>query len=606
MEQSALSNEEITLLKKHGVEFQKWLDSETGKKEMQDHRDHSNYFKSNLSSQNLPKMPKSDLVELYKNLWASHVWKNKDWNINQIIEKNGFDNLKNQLYQLLHGTESFERRYDSFREKIKGFGISIISEILNMIHPENYCLWNKKTKTVLQFLNLKQNLPERLFKYNLLTGHEYSQCVGYLNTIKNELSSFQIVDFVDLDIFFWYIHENIIPGDWKKDSKLEYEEEQEPDELQEKKNIIDLEKLIIEFDKNRELFGKGKITEKEAMELRSQFVSDFPADKILDIEIDNYVVGKKLADTKEPNRRTFCYRLEFELDGFGNIGGINAIKFGIYYSPKDKKYVYHEDKFRSAEEAYRKILSQINMLLRSGTQFTEEDDWKKLSDTFERVDTIKSVIKSKILSVYFPNSIVSINSENGIKQILKTLFQIPDEEIKEEFILKKQKLWELKQNHPIMRHWSNFDYSNFAWYAWKNSLNPSNKILSQQKPVYTNEFDTKFWVVRAGSGGAEENDALGNDVATIHWNGLSDISEFKDRDNLKSYYRRVFSDENDGEAAAGAGQVWSFLNEIKKDDIVILPLMSKHTKTVAIGVIIGDYEFREITPDVKHIRKVKW
>jgi hypothetical protein len=64
------------------------------------------------------------LVELYKKLWVSSFWENKDWYINQIIEKNGFDNVKNELYKLLYGTESFEKRYDSFREKINGFGIS--------------------------------------------------------------------------------------------------------------------------------------------------------------------------------------------------------------------------------------------------------------------------------------------------------------------------------------------------------------------------------------------------------------------------------------------------------------------------------------------------
>ena len=101
------------------------------------------------------------------------------------------------------------------------------------------------------------------------------------------------------------------------------------------------------------------------MELRAQFVSDFPPDNILNIEIDNYVEGKRLADADEPNRKTFCYRLEFGLPGFGNIGGVNATKFGIYYSPKDKKYVYNEDKFSSAEEAYKEILNQINMLLQS-------------------------------------------------------------------------------------------------------------------------------------------------------------------------------------------------------------------------------------------------
>ena len=46
--------------------------------------------------------------------------------------------------------------------------------------------------------------------------------------------------------------------------------------------------------------------------------------------------------------------------------------------------------------------------------------------------------------------------------------------------------------------------------------------------------------------------------------------------------------------AQSVGQVWSFLNEIKKGDLVILPLISRHPKTVAIGSIIGDYEFNEI------------
>ena len=46
-----------------------------------------------------------------------------------------------------------------------------------------------------------------------------------------------INDFVELDMFFWYIHENIIPKNWKKDSKLEYDKE-EQNELQEKKIIL--------------------------------------------------------------------------------------------------------------------------------------------------------------------------------------------------------------------------------------------------------------------------------------------------------------------------------------------------------------------------------
>jgi restriction system protein len=52
------------------------------------------------------------------------------------------------------------------------------------------------------------------------------------------------------------------------------------------------------------------------------------------------------------------------------------------------------------------------------------------------------------------------------------------------------------------------------------------------------------------------------------------------------------------------GQIWDFIKEIKKGDLVALPL--KTQSSIAIGRIEGDYEDREISPEVKHIRKVKW
>jgi hypothetical protein len=110
--------------------FQKWKETDSGKEEIHQHRNHENYFKLKLAPENLSKITKDNLIELYKNLWTSQIWGNKDWNINRIIDKNGFDNLKNELYQLLYGNKSFEERYYTFRNKIKGFGISILSEIL--------------------------------------------------------------------------------------------------------------------------------------------------------------------------------------------------------------------------------------------------------------------------------------------------------------------------------------------------------------------------------------------------------------------------------------------------------------------------------------------
>ena len=34
--------------------------------------------------------------------------------------------------------------------------------------------------------------------------------------------------------------------------------------------------------------------------------------------------------------------------------------------------------------------------------------------------------------------------------------------------------------------------------------------------------------------------------------------------------------------------------------------MSQNSKTIAIGKVEGDYDYKELTPDIKHIRPVKW
>ena len=249
MEQYLLSNEEKTILKEYGTQFQKWKETDIGKKEIQEHRDHEKYFKLKLAPENLSKITKSELIEIYKQLWSSKFWSNKDWKINKILDENNLDSIKKELHILLHDNEIFEKRYDSFRKRIKGLGISTISEILNMVFPEKFCLWNNVTKTVLNFLKLKDNLSETVFKYNYISGEEYSQCVRHVSTIKNELSVYGVNDFIEVDIFLWYIHENIVPRNWKKDAKIEYDKE-EPNNL-EQTNIINLENLIVEFDKNR-------------------------------------------------------------------------------------------------------------------------------------------------------------------------------------------------------------------------------------------------------------------------------------------------------------------------------------------------------------------
>ena len=86
-----------------------------------------------------------------------------------------------------------------------------------MTFPESYCLWNDTHRKVLPYLQLDSLLPPKFFKKpGVSSGRDYHQCLQLLSEVKTQLAEFGINDFLDLDIFLWHIHEDIIPSSEKK------------------------------------------------------------------------------------------------------------------------------------------------------------------------------------------------------------------------------------------------------------------------------------------------------------------------------------------------------------------------------------------------------
>jgi len=57
-------------------------------------------------------------------------------------------------------------------------------------------------------------------------------------------------------------------------------------------------------------------------------------------------------------------------------------------------------------------------------------------------------------------------------------------------------------------------------------------------------------------------------------------------------------------ASNRVGQVWRFLREIQKGDLVVVPL--KTQSGIAVGEVKGDYEYKQVAEHIKHIRRVEW
>jgi len=113
-----------------------------------------------------------------------------------------------------------------------------------------------------------------------------------------------------------------------------------------------------------------------------------------------------------------------------------------------------------------------------------------------------------------------------------------------------------------------------------------------------------FWLVRADKHGEQEEGVLENNIVAIGWNELPDLAKIENKEELKKLYIELFGPNKKMHLANVTGQIWRFVNEINKGDLVALPL--KRKSGIAIGEITGDYEFKEIAPNIKHTRKVKW
>ena len=112
------------------------------------------------------------------------------------------------------------------------------------------------------------------------------------------------------------------------------------------------------------------------------------------------------------------------------------------------------------------------------------------------------------------------------------------------------------------------------------------------------------YVVRAGNMGAGEESALTDGLYAMNLGISQNIADFTDRYELRDYIQDTQS-ESIHSAAQSASQTWRFAYDIGPDDLVVLP--RKQTKVVAIGRMVGEYEYRPEDQLIgPHTRKVEW
>ena len=115
-----------------------------------------------------------------------------------------------------------------------------------------------------------------------------------------------------------------------------------------------------------------------------------------------------------------------------------------------------------------------------------------------------------------------------------------------------------------------------------------------------------IWLIRAGSHGEFEQKFIQESRVYVTWDELDeDMSKLAGRDDLFSAMQSRYSNAKLKRLQNWVSQVWPFAHEIKKGDLVILPL--KTQRAIQVGEITGEYHFEKDGPNpFFHWRLVKW
>lgn len=118
----------------------------------------------------------------------------------------------------------------------------------------------------------------------------------------------------------------------------------------------------------------------------------------------------------------------------------------------------------------------------------------------------------------------------------------------------------------------------------------------------------RAWMVRAGSDGQREEEALDRGLLLPGWVNIhEDLSACRSREQVRHILQSVYGEsQRERTLRSWAGQMWRFVNDMSNGDIVVMPL-KREPGIIAIGKITGSYCFDEDgTQGAQHIRSIDW
>ena len=201
---------------------------------------------------------------------------------------------------------------------------------------------------------------------------------------------------------------------------------------------------------------------------RDSFAKDYNEKNILNLDIDDYVIGKG-------NNTTFCYKLEYAMTNIGEIRGATADKYWVYFDDKAKTYRtlkrFNSNQTLAFNDVKNEILSII--INAQNTDLVQVEKSK-----------VCATIRRKLAYIYNPNNFLPIYMESDLKYFLNGLgVSIPYDFINQQLELIS---WKKSCGIKEIVNWSLLQFSRFLYFTFGKPLKDSEKIADEllQEEIY--------------------------------------------------------------------------------------------------------------------------
>ncbi|MCL4534917.1 MAG: hypothetical protein M1401_19345 [Chloroflexi bacterium] len=310
-----------------------------------------------------------------------------------------------------------------------------------------------------------------------------------------------------------------------------------------------------------------KVMSDELQRLRDSFVQKFPIDRLSELTLDQYAIGKT---------DSFCYWLEHETVELGSIRGGSSAKFGVWWSSGGGTWRWNKW-YQSPEDALTRIKQGLLALI-SEVQ----------AGNFDRLDALGSSklgqnrysLRSKPLYLYFPEEFLPINNPAHLSHFLTCFGEKPTGDFH-------------SQNRQLLRFLrSQPEFADFDTKQMEKFLYDRMPPLGRVWKVAPGE-SAKIWPMCRDKG-----------CIAIGWLENVDYSTFVDTAALRQALQAA------GQGVGGASSIWPFVNSIERDHIVVAN--KGKDEVVGVGIIVSDYipagEADNPSTDAHyaHSRRVDW